>query len=52
MTVGLQKFVQQFTSDWATLMAASSLAIVPTLVVLVVAQKYLIQGMTAGAVKG
>jgi ABC-type glycerol-3-phosphate transport system permease component len=52
MTVGLQKFVQQFTSDWATLMAASSLAIIPTLVVLIAAQKYLIQGMTAGAVKG
>jgi ABC-type glycerol-3-phosphate transport system permease component len=52
MTVGLQKFVQQFTSDWATLMAASSLAIIPTLIVLIVAQKYLIQGMTAGAVKG
>jgi ABC-type glycerol-3-phosphate transport system permease component len=52
MTVGLQKFVQQFTSDWATLMAASSLAIIPTVIVLIVAQKYLIQGMTAGAVKG
>jgi ABC-type glycerol-3-phosphate transport system permease component len=52
MTVGLQKFVEEFTTDWAALMAASSLAIIPTLVVLIVAQKYLIQGMTAGAVKG
>jgi ABC-type glycerol-3-phosphate transport system permease component len=52
MTVGLQVFVQQFTSDWATLIAASSLAVFPTLIILFVAQKYLIQGMTAGAVKG
>jgi ABC-type glycerol-3-phosphate transport system permease component len=52
MTLGLQKFVQQFTSDWSTLMAASSIAIVPTLIGLIIAQKYLIEGMTAGAVKG
>ena len=52
MTLGLQKFVMQFTSDWSTSMAASSIAIIPTLIGLLIAQKYLIQGMTAGAVKG
>lgn len=52
MTIGLQKFVMQFTSDWPALMAASSVATVPTLIFLLVAQKYLIQGMAAGAVKG
>lgn len=52
MTLGLQQFVQQYTSDWALLMAASTIAMVPTLFGLVFAQKYLVQGMTAGAVKG
>ena len=42
----------QFTSDWPALMAASSVATVPTLIFLLMAQKYLIQGMAAGAVKG
>lgn len=52
MTIGLQKFVMQFTSDWPALMAASSVATVPTLIFLLIAQKYLIKGMAAGAVKG
>lgn len=52
LCLGLQKFVQQFTSDWAALASAASLATIPTLIFLLLAQKYLIQGMTAGAVKG
>lgn len=52
LTVGLQKFVQQYTSDWAALMAASTISTIPTIIFLLVAQKYLIEGLTAGAVKG
>ncbi len=52
LTIGLQKFVLQYTSDWPALMAASCIATIPTLIFLLVAQKYLIQGMSAGAVKG
>ena len=52
MTVGLQKFKQQFTTDWPSLMAASALCTLPTLCFLVFAQKYLIRGMSAGSVKG
>lgn len=52
MTVGLQKFKQQFTTDWPSLMAASALCTIPTLCFLVFAQKYLIRGMSAGSVKG
>lgn len=52
MTLGLQQFVQQFSSDWARLMAASTIAIIPTLVMLLFAQKYLESGMSAGSVKG
>jgi ABC-type glycerol-3-phosphate transport system permease component len=52
LTLGLQKFVQQFTADWPSLMTASTIATLPTILFLVFAQKYLIRGMSAGAVKG
>lgn len=52
LTVGLQQFVLQYTSDWPALMTAATIATIPTLLFLVFAQKYLVQGMTAGAVKG
>jgi ABC-type glycerol-3-phosphate transport system permease component len=52
MTVGLQRFVQQFNSDWTLLMAASTIATIPALIFLFFAQRYLVEGMTAGAVKG
>jgi ABC-type glycerol-3-phosphate transport system permease component len=52
LTLGLQKFVQQYTSDWSALASASAISTIPTLIFLLIAQKYLIQGMTAGAVKG
>jgi ABC-type glycerol-3-phosphate transport system permease component len=52
LTVGLEKFVLQYSSDWASLMAASTIATIPTLIFLLFAQRYLIEGLTAGAVKG
>lgn len=52
LTVGLTKFVQQSTSQWGYLMAASTIAVVPALLFLIFAQKYLVSGMTSGAVKG
>jgi ABC-type glycerol-3-phosphate transport system permease component len=52
LTLGLQKFVLQFTADWPALMTASAIATIPTILFLVFAQKYLIRGMSAGAVKG
>ena len=52
MTVGLQQFKLQFSTDWPSLMAASTLCTLPTLLFLVYAQKYLIRGMSAGSVKG
>jgi ABC-type glycerol-3-phosphate transport system permease component len=49
---GLQLFVAEFGIDWALMSAAATIATIPTIVFLVFAQKYLVQGMTAGAVKG
>lgn len=52
ITVGLQEFVSQFTTDWSSLMTASTIATVPILILILVAQKYLVAGLTAGATKG
>jgi len=44
-------FIGQGTSDWGGLMAAATMISVPALVLTVIAQKFLIRGITAGAVK-
>lgn len=52
MPVGIQSFMQQYSADWGSLMASATLAMVPTLILFLLIQKYLISGATAGAVKG
>lgn len=52
MTLGLQKFVQQNGADWPSLMSAACIATIPAILFVLFSQKYLIEGMTAGAVKG
>jgi ABC-type glycerol-3-phosphate transport system permease component len=49
--VGIQMFIEQYASQWASLMAASTVAMVPVFLFFLFAQRYMIQGMTAGAVK-
>jgi ABC-type glycerol-3-phosphate transport system permease component len=50
--VGIQSFMQQYSTDWGSLMASATLAMVPTLILFLFIQKYLISGALAGAVKG
>lgn len=50
--VGLTNFYGQYTADYTTLMAALVLSIIPVIIVYLVFYKKIIQGMTAGAVKG
>lgn len=52
LTVHLQHYVSANQSSWAEMMAASTLGIIPSMIFLLCAQKYLVQGMTAGSVKG
>jgi multiple sugar transport system permease protein len=52
VTVGLYTFVGQFSTDWNNLMAGSIFAALPTVVLLVVAQRYVRAGLTSGAVRG
>jgi multiple sugar transport system permease protein len=52
LPVGLSEFVVSDFAFWGQLMAAASLASLPVIVVYVYLHKYMVQGLTAGAVKG
>ena len=50
--VGLLTFVSKFSVDWGQMMAAGVLALIPSCLFFIFIQRYLVQGLTSGAVKG
>jgi multiple sugar transport system permease protein len=50
--VGLLSFVSKFSVDFGQMMAAGVLALIPACLFFVLIQRYLVRGLTAGAVKG
>lgn len=52
ITLGLFKFIGQFSQNWNAIMATAVIASVPAAVLLVVAQRYVAAGLTAGSIKG
>jgi multiple sugar transport system permease protein len=48
----MQNFILEFNIDYNGMMAATSAGIVPMLLVFLIGQKYIIQGITGSAVKG
>ena len=48
----LNGFISSFNIDWGPMAAAAVLTIIPTLLMFAFASKYIVQGLTAGAVKG
>lgn len=50
--MGIMQFQGQFSTDWAKIMAFISLALVPTIIFYLVAERQIVTGLTAGAVKG
>ena len=52
LPVGIQMFMQQFSTDWGSLMAAATLTMLPTLVLFLFVQKFITHGAIAGGVKG
>jgi len=50
--VGIQQFIQEYQTDWGSLMAAATLGMLPILIFSLVAQKQLVHGAIAGSVKG
>ena len=51
VTLGLYTYVGAFVADWSSVMATAVMASIPAVVLLVIAQRYVAAGTTAGAVK-
>jgi multiple sugar transport system permease protein len=52
ITLGIYTYLGNYSTDWGAVMAAGVFAMVPAGIVLVVAQRYIASGLTAGSVKG
>jgi multiple sugar transport system permease protein len=50
--VGLLNFISKFSVAWGHMMAAGVLALIPACIFFAMIQRFLVQGLTAGAVKG
>jgi len=50
--LGVMQFFGEFTNQWDMLFSSLTIAIVPVIIIFMVASKQFIRGMTAGAVKG
>lgn len=51
VTLGLYTYIGSFVEDWSSVMATAVLASIPAAVLLVVAQRYVAAGTTAGSLK-
>ena len=52
LVLSAYSFVGQFNTQWHYAMAAMVLAILPSIIIFVFLQKYIVEGVVAGAVKG
>ena len=51
LTIGLAAFFGQFIRDWNSIMALSTITSLPLMIIFVIFQRWVVQGMTSGAVK-
>jgi raffinose/stachyose/melibiose transport system permease protein len=51
VTLGVQQFIGQYVTDWNAVLASLTLAIAPILVLYLIFSRYLVRGLTAGALK-
>ncbi len=52
LPLGVMQFQGQFSSNWHQIMAFITLSILPISIIYFILQKYVVEGLTAGAVKG
>jgi multiple sugar transport system permease protein len=52
LPIAIANFRGVHSTDWGLIFAASLTAVIPTLVIFIVFQRYFVQGITTGAVKG
>jgi len=50
--IGIAEFIVQFDIRWGEVMAASSLATIPVVVLFAIIQRHFVRGLMAGAIKG
>lgn len=50
--VGLKSLIGKYSVQWGALMAGGVLALLPTAIMFIFVQKYVVEGLTSGAVKG
>ena len=50
--LGIMVYKGEFATDWQLVLAFITLTILPTIIVFFIAQRHIIAGLTAGAVKG
>jgi len=50
--LGIMNFVSDHSADWQKILAFLTLTILPTVIAFALAQKHIVSGLTAGAVKG
>jgi len=51
-TLGLMAYQGQYSTAWQSVLAFITLTILPAIIMFIMAQKYIVAGLTAGAVKG
>ncbi|MDD6347786.1 MAG: carbohydrate ABC transporter permease [Lachnospiraceae bacterium] len=52
ISLGIRSFVGEYSTDWGCMMAATVIAMLPVIIFFLYAQKNLVSGLSAGAVKG
>lgn len=52
LPIGINTFIGKYEIDWGMMSAAAVFALVPVFIMFGVIQKYLVQGLTSGSVKG
>jgi multiple sugar transport system permease protein len=50
--VAMNSFITKFDIDWGSMSAATVLSVIPTLLLFAFAQRYIVEGMTQGSIKG
>ncbi|HXT09264.1 MAG TPA: carbohydrate ABC transporter permease [Roseiarcus sp.] len=51
-TLGLMAYQGQYSTSWQLVLAFITLTILPAILMFLIAQRYIVEGLTAGAVKG
>jgi multiple sugar transport system permease protein len=50
--VAMNSFITQYDIDWGAMSAATVISVIPTLIMFAAIRRYIVEGLTAGAVKG